>query len=235
MHSTLPGFFRQATFLTDSASPIYRTVVLDVDSTLCGIEGIDWLAERRDVEIAKRIADETALAMRGELTIEAIYATRLSSVAPTRDEVNVLGKVYLASIAEGAEEAISRWIKSGVVVALVSGGIRQAIAPVARKLGIESDRVYAMDLFFDDQGAYVGYDMDSPLSTMLGKRELVSGLDLPRPILMVGDGSTDLTAKQVVDAFAAFTGFAKREEIARQADFVASTFRDVDDIVFGRV
>jgi phosphoserine phosphatase len=235
MRSILPGFSRRATFLTDSSSPIYRTVVLDVDSTLCGIEGIDWLAERRDVEIARRIADETALAMRGELTIEAIYESRLSTVAPTRAEVTVLGDAYLASIAEGAEEAISRWIRSGTVVALVSGGIRQAIAPLAQKLGIESDRVYAMDLSFDDHGAYAGYDTESPLSKMLGKRDLIAGLDLPRPILMVGDGSTDLTAKQVVDAFAAFTGFSKREEIALQADFVASSFSDVDDIVFGRV
>ena len=188
--------------MTELSTPVYRTVVLDVDSTLCGIEGIDWLAERRDVEIAKRIADETALAMRGELTVDAIYASRLETVAPTRDEVAVLGEVYMSALAPGAKEVIAKWIDAEIVVALVSGGFRQAIAPVAK---------------------------------MLGKRELVSGLDLPRPVVMVGDGSTDLTTRQVVDAFVAFTGFANREEITRQADFIASSFRELDDIVFGRV
>jgi phosphoserine phosphatase len=221
--------------LTDFSTPVYRTVVLDVDSTLCGVEGIDWLAERRDVEIARKIADETALAMRGELTVDSIYASRLATVAPTKEEVSVLTDVYLSALAPGAEEAIKRWIEAGVVVALVSGGFRQAIGPVAEKLGIESAHVYAMDLIFDPDGAYAGYDLESPLSKMLGKREVVSSLDLPRPILTVGDGSTDLTTRQVVDAFVAFTGFANREEIARQADFVAASFADVDDIVYGRV
>ena len=221
--------------MTDLETPVYRTVVLDVDSTLCGVEGIDWLAERRDVDIARRIADETALAMRGELTVDSIYASRLATVAPTREEVEFLTDVYMSALAPGAEEAIARWIEADITVALISGGFRQAIAPVAAKLGIQSDRVYAMDLIFDSEGAYVGYDTDSPLSKMLGKRELVSGLDLPRPVLTVGDGSTDLTTRQVVDAFVAFTGFANREEITRQADFVASSFKEVDDIVFGRV
>lgn len=210
-------------------------MVLDVDSTLCGIEGIDWLAEQRDVQIAERIADETALAMRGELTVDAIYASRLATVAPTRDELALLTDVYKSAVAPGAEEAISRWIAAGIFVALVSGGFRQAIGPLAEKLGIQSDRVHAMDLFFDADGRYAGYDTQSPLSTMLGKREVVSGLALPRPILTVGDGSTDLTTRQVVDAFVAFTAFANREEITRQADFVAASFGEIDDIVFGRV
>ena len=34
----------------------YRSVILDVDSTLCAIEGIDWLAAQRGPEVAARIA-----------------------------------------------------------------------------------------------------------------------------------------------------------------------------------
>ena len=33
----------------------FASVVLDVDSTLCGVEGIDWLAQRRGPEVATRI------------------------------------------------------------------------------------------------------------------------------------------------------------------------------------
>ena len=36
---------------------------------------------------------------------------------------------------------------------------------------------------------------------------------------MVGDGSTDLTTRQVVDAFVAFTGFANRESSLRGWSF----------------
>ena len=33
----------------------FASVVLDVDSTLCGVEGIDWLAQRRGPEMADRV------------------------------------------------------------------------------------------------------------------------------------------------------------------------------------
>ena len=209
----------------------FRSIVLDVDSTLCGIEGIDWLAERRDASVAKRVAEETALAMRGELTIDAVYAERLSLVAPTRDEVGLLAQVYYASIAPDAESVINKWIYNGISVSLVTGGFRQAIAPVAAKLGIVPDRLHAMDIYFNDAGHYSGYDTRSPLSTMNGKREVVEALDLPRPVLMVGDGMTDLSAKPVVDAFAAYTGFAERPGVTSQADFVVASFRELDAIV----
>ena len=46
--------------MSDRGSPGFRTIVLDVDSTLCGIEGIDWLAARRGHAIAERVAEHRA-------------------------------------------------------------------------------------------------------------------------------------------------------------------------------
>jgi hypothetical protein len=43
---------------------------------------------------------------------------------------------------------------------------------------------------------------------------------LPRPALMVGDGSTDLEARPAVDAFAAYMGVAFRPHVAAGADVV---------------
>ena len=48
----------------------FASVVLDVDSTLCGIEGIDFLAARRGPDVGERIAELTDRAMR------AVRATR---------------------------------------------------------------------------------------------------------------------------------------------------------------
>ncbi|HEX7918943.1 MAG TPA: hypothetical protein VF454_06025, partial [Gemmatimonadales bacterium] len=58
----------------------FRTVVLDVDSTLTGIEGIDWLAARRDPGTAAQIAALTGRAMNGEVPIESLYGRRLDLV-----------------------------------------------------------------------------------------------------------------------------------------------------------
>jgi len=51
----------------------FKSVVLDVDSTLSGVEGIDWLASLRGAEIEAWSAALTARAMEGAIPIEAVY------------------------------------------------------------------------------------------------------------------------------------------------------------------
>lgn len=209
----------------------FRSVVLDVDSTLCGIEGIDWVAARRSSEIAETVALETAMAMRGELTLESVYARRLSLVSPSRSEIGLLAEAYGDALAPDAATFISSWMTSGIEVVLLTSGIRQAIVPLAEKLGINPDRVYAVDVYFDESGAYKGFDSSSPLATAVGKREMLTRINLPRAVLTVGDGSTDLATRDVADAFAAFTGFVERGPVMRMADFVVASFEQIDRIL----
>ena len=205
--------------------------MLDVDSTLCGIEGIDWLSALREKYVAERVALETEMAMRGEIALEAVYANRLALVKPSRNEIEMLSEMYMSTIAPGAAEIISRWIRDGIVIALVSGGIRQAIIPLAMKLGLSSTNVHAVDIRFDSSGEYAGFDNTSPLSTAVGKRDVVESLKLDRPLLGVGDGSTDLAIREVADTFAAFTGFVARGPVVRAADIVVESFEQLDRVV----
>jgi phosphoglycolate phosphatase-like HAD superfamily hydrolase len=71
------------------------------------------------------------------------------------------------------------------------------------------------------------------LTRTTGKREIVASLDLPRPILMVGDGSTDLAVKGTAEAFAAFTGYVSRPAVAKGADYVVTSFDEITAIVLG--
>jgi phosphoserine phosphatase len=209
----------------------FRSLVLDVDSTLCGIEGIDWLAQCRDPELAERVKLETEIAMRGEIQLESVYERRLSLVRPSRDEVARLAEAYLSSLAPGARSFIRSWINSGIVIALLSGGIRQAIIPVGRELGISEERIYAVDLTFDAAGAYEDFDRTSPLTIDEGKRVMVERMNLHRPVLSVGDGNTDLAARPAVDAFAGFTGFIRRGPVALQADVDVESLQEDDRLV----
>lgn len=204
------------------------SIVLDVDSTLCGVEGIDWLAQRRGADVAQRVRGLTDRAMNGEIALDSVYGERLAMIKPTRVDVDGLGQVYRRTLAEGAAEAIAAWTKRGLRVALVSGGIREAIAPLARELGVP---VYAVSLRFDDAGDYVDFDRASPLATQQGKLDVVRSLALPRPILAVGDGSTDVFMKQAADRFVAYTGFARREQVVAAADGEASSFRELGHLV----
>jgi phosphoserine phosphatase len=209
----------------------FASVVLDVDSTLCGIEGIDWLAALRGADVGAQVSELTARAMRGRITLDAVFGERLGLVRPARYEVELLANVYQSSLAPGAARAVRRMREAGRRVVLVSGGLRDAILPVARRLGIADDDLHAVAARFTADGEYDGYDTASPLATAVGKRTVVESLALPARVLAVGDGATDLAIRPVVDAFAAFTGFVRRDAVVNDADLVIDSFDQLTDIV----
>ena len=79
-----------------AAAPRFRTVLIDVDSTLAGVEGIDWLAERRGPDAAAAVAAMTDRAMQGEIALDAVYGERLALVRPGRDDLALF--IRLANI-----------------------------------------------------------------------------------------------------------------------------------------
>jgi len=214
-------------------SPKFRTVILDVDSTVAGIEGIDWLAERRGPETATKIAQLTDEAMRGLIPLENVYGARLDAIRPTRADIDELSEAYIAMIAPGCGDAVHRMMQAGVRVVLVSGGLKQAIEPLALRLGIATFDLNAVDIHFDANGNYRDFDRTSPLTTSSGKPIVVECLAAHRPILAVGDGATDVAMRSAVDSFAAFIGFARRENVVAQADVVLDSFVRLATLVLG--
>jgi HAD superfamily phosphoserine phosphatase-like hydrolase len=205
----------------------FATVALDVDSTVSGIEGIDWLAERRGEVVAKRVADLTTQAMHGTIPLEQVYRARLDAIRPRRDDIDALARAYVEELAPGCAEAISKLRHSDVRVLLVSSGIRNALLRLALQLDFDVGDLHAVDVRFDTGGAYTGFDVSSPLTTSTGKHTLLATLPLSRPVLMVGDGATDLATRGAVDSFAAFTGFVSRDAVVRQADVVIPSFDEL--------
>ena len=218
--------------------PAYASVVIDVDSTLCGVEGIDVLAARRGPQVTAQIVALTDRAMKGEIPLESIYGQRLTTIRPTRTDIAALAAEYQRTVAPGAADAIDAMRAARARVALVSGGIREAIAPVAGKLGFDDADVHAVSLRFDDAGNYVDFDRSSPLTTQPGKPVLVTALiedgRLPRPVLAVGDGATDAKLVGVVNRFVAYTGFARRANVVRVADGEVASFLELAQIVIGQ-
>jgi phosphoserine phosphatase len=209
----------------------FNSVIFDVDSTLSGIEGIDWLARLRGDDVAAWSAALTDSAMRGEIPIEAVYGERMRKVKPTRTEIEELSRVYLERIAPGAFETLSALNEANVQIAMVSGGLREAILPLATALGVDTARVYAVSVFFDNAGEYAGFDEASLLTRQTGKRTTVGAIGLNSPILAVGDGMTDCEMKAAVSAFAAYTGFTRREPVVERADFVVENFDQLRELV----
>lgn len=194
----------------------FKTVIFDCDSTLSTIEGIEELARDHRAEV-EALTDE---AMRGTLPLEEVYGRRLQLVSPPRGRVIALGQRYVDTLVPDAREVFQALRAHGIGIRIISGGLRPAVVAVARELGIPEQDVAAVDIFFGSDGTYANFEESSPLAVSGGKRKVIDEWNVARPVLMVGDGATDLEARPAVDAFVAFAGVVYRPQVVAGADYV---------------
>lgn len=206
--------------MTDTCppSPPFDAVCFDCDSTLSRIEGVDELALQAGVE--DQIAPLTSAAMDGTLSIDQVYAKRLELVRPDRDGMAWLGNRYVEEMVPGARETVHALHGLGKAVYVVSGGFLPAVKVLASSLSIEDSNVRAVDVYFDDAGAYKGFEEASPLAQPDGKaqvcREIVARHSR---VAMIGDGLTDLAARDAGACVIGFGGVANRKVVADGADY----------------
>jgi phosphoserine phosphatase len=192
---------------------------LDCDSTLSAIEGVDELARVRGPEIFARVEAMTNDAMNGKLALEAVFGRRLEIIQPRRADVAAVGRRYVETVEPTARATIATLVARGWTPVILSGGFRPAIAPLAEFLGVA--RVEAVELFFNDDGTYRGYDHAYPTTRSGGKADVIARLRLelrPTRVVMIGDGASDLEAKPAVDRFIGFGRYMARENVKRGAD-----------------
>lgn len=196
----------------------FNVICFDCDSTLSKIEGIDELAGR--VGLGEEMARLTDAAMNGEVPLEAVYGRRLSAIRPDRASIDWLADLYIEQIVDGVKEVFETLSSTGKELHIISGGLRQAILPLASYLGLPETQVHAVDIFFNADGSYRDYDQNSPLARSGGKAEICRRLlNLQGSLVMVGDGKTDMEAKQAGAVVIGFGGVVDRAVVREQADF----------------
>ena len=202
----------------------YRHIFFDVDSTLVTIEGIDVLANGNP-----EITALTDAAMNGEIPLDQVYGKRLDIIRPTRTAVEELASTYIRSLVDGAQETIVKLQSVGAVVHLITGGIEQAILPLAAALGVPERNVHAVPLRFDGSGAYEDFDRRSFLARPGGKELVVRDIRARShgKAAFVGDGVSDLEARPAVDLFIGFGGVVVRPRVKENADLFVTNFRDI--------
>lgn len=201
-----------------------RLLLLDCDSTLSSIEGIDELGRVRGPEVFAQVEAMTNDAMNGKISVESVFGHRLEIIRPTREQVAEVGRRYVETVEPTAAIMLAEVRARGWTPVVLSGGFRQAIRPLADLLGIA--RVEAVDLHFDEAGCYRDFDREYPTTRSGGKPEVIRRLRrelAPARIVMVGDGASDLETKPEVDLFVGFGRYVARPAVKANADrFVTS-------------
>ena len=198
----------------------YSTVLLDCDSTLTTIEGLDELAALngcRDV-----VAELTTEAMDGDMSFAHAFARRLDHIQPDRAQLEAVGQLYAENLAEDAVEVVAALQALGRDVRVVSGGCKAAMGPLAEALDLPMANVHAVELAFHSDGRYAGYDAGQLLTHDGGKGRLVADLPGdPHRTLLMGDGASDLQARDAVGLFVGHGGVVLHERVRRAAGIYA--------------
>ena len=182
------------------------TVILDVDSCISAINGIDWLAARRGERVAEHVAALTERVRAGAMPPGQAYAERLAAIRPHRTDMDALSRAYVEAIVPGCPDVIARLRRAGIHVLIVSHGPANATYRLAYRLGFEATDVHAVSIRFDALGAYAGFDGSSRLATVSDRRVFLDDLDVDAPMLVIGDGP----AERGIESFAQLASLALR-------------------------
>jgi len=194
----------------------FDIICFDCDSTLSKIEGIDELA--KNVGLGEELAELTNAAMNGIVPLEAVYEKRLALIQPKQADIDALAQQYIAEIVDGVTAVFATLQAQGKTVHIISGGLRQAILPLAAYLNVPDDCVHAVDIYFNDDGSYKDYERASPLARTGGKADIVSQIKGQYTIAVIGDGKTDMEAKQAGAFVIGFGGVVDRAIVRELAD-----------------
>jgi len=205
-----------------------QAVCFDVDSTVITSEGIDDLAAY--LGCGEKVAELTAQAMGGSMPFHEALALRLSAMKPSQQQLTAMLTEHPLQLTPGVADLIAVLHSRNQHVYFVSGGFRQMIEPVAALCNVAKEDIYANTFLFDDSGAFTGHLESEPTSRAGGKAKVVADLKAKHgyeTVVMIGDGATDMEARDVeggADAFIGFGGIAVREKVQAGADWFVLSF-----------
>ncbi len=215
----------------------FDLIFFDCDSTLSAIEGVDELARLKGKE--GRVGLLTQKAMDGDLDLADVYGKRLRAIRPTRGQLAGIEQMYWDQMVADAPAVIAALHFLGKQVFIISGGLAAPVRGFGERLGVPADHIRAVELEFNELSgdwwkyyepearaneSYLAYD-HGPLTISAGKAHIVRELAGDRwgRRMMIGDGISDMHAREAVDLFVGFGGVVRREKVEAGADvFVRS-------------
>jgi len=203
-----------------ATEPRGNLLFIDCDSTLTVAEGIDELARARGEDVFSQVVALTESAMNGEIPISEVFSRRMEMIRPDRALCERVASRCVDEMVPGAAGLIVEAKQHGWLPVIVSGGFIPVIEPLARLLGIE--HVEAVPVLFDEAGHYLDYGREFPTTRNHGKNEVIRDWKqamLPRKVVMIGDGVSDLETAEDVDLFIGFGGVAARDKVRQGCGF----------------
>ncbi|MBG6085772.1 phosphoserine phosphatase SerB [Zhihengliuella flava] len=190
-----------------------KLLIMDVDSTLIQQEVIELLAAHAGREA--EVAEVTEAAMRGELDFAESLHARVKALAGL--DAAVIDEVrQRVAFSPGARELVRAFKAAGHIVAVVSGGFQQILAPWAEELHLDHALANELEVI---EGRLTGRVVGDVVDREAKERHLRAwaaehGLELSATIA-AGDGANDL---DMVSAAGLGVAYCAKPALAVAAD-----------------
>lgn len=186
-------------------------IVFDCDGTLSHMEGINELAKYSGVK--SEVEAITYQCMTIGMT-PYLYEKRLQLIMPKFAQLLQIAEQYVTCISPNAAEVIDIFKRLNKSVFIVSAGIQQSLLSFCMTLGVPSENLRGVELYFDENGDYLGFDRNSPLVVNDGKVRILRDIKKTHERLaMIGDGITDSLTVNEVERFIGYGGMVVREQV----------------------
>ncbi|MBI1820454.1 MAG: phosphoserine phosphatase SerB [Nitrospirae bacterium] len=203
-----------------------RLIVMDMDSTLVQMEGIDELA--KEAGVGPKVSQITERAMNGELNFQEALRERVRLLKGLPEET--LQKVYARiPFTKGAKELVRILKKMGYKTAVLSGGFNYFTDRLKKELGL--DYAYSNQLEIINgklTGEVLGEIVDGlKKSDLMEEIAAKEGISLDQ-VIAIGDGANDLMMIGKAGLGIAFNAKPKVREAAQYS----ITQKNLDAILY---
>jgi D-3-phosphoglycerate dehydrogenase len=213
------------------------TLILDFDSTIVSVEGLDELARIALADDPERerkvqtIEGITRDGMDGRIGIDESLTRRLAILRIHRKHVEAVVKLLRRHLSPSFRRHRQALRRNAERVHVVSSGFREYVAPICEELGVPAENIHTNSFLWGGDGVAKGFDRTSPLARPGGKAVVVAGLRLAGRVVAVGDGATDLEIRDrgAAHEFVAYCENVEREGVTARAD---RTVRSLDELLW---
>jgi D-3-phosphoglycerate dehydrogenase len=215
-------------------SAVKRNYIFDFDSTLTRVEALDVLAEitlannPKKTEIIQEIIDITNLGIDGEISFTESLERRIKLLQANKSDLTALIAALKTQVSKSIADNKEFFENYSDDIYVVSCGFKEFIDDIVKEYNIPSERVFANEFKFDENGAIIGFDEENVLATHNGKIQCLKDLNLQGEIQVIGDGYSDYVTREagVADKFFAYTENVSREKTTKNADHVAPNLEE---------
>ena len=212
------------------------TLIFDFDSTLINVESLELLFEMclknhpNKNTILRQIKQITDLGMEGKITFQESISQRIQLLHAYRDLVTQVGQlIKTIHITPSVLKNRQFFADNAPKIYVISGGFDELTLPTTQFLGIPDTHVFTNRFLYDKDNQIYGLDQTRLTSQTQGKVNQLRLLNLPHPIIAIGDGFTDLEMylEGAADDFIAFTENVSRNSVLSQAPHQADNFNQL--------